>query len=77
MRYVIADTEFNRINYPTEIGRVTDAPPSYASVRPVITCCGNDEYGHEGYEVVCDNHTNTCDWCGTSYTAFGQMLSNI
>ena len=74
MRYYIADTEFNRQTCPEMIGRVVDDPPSYVSVRPVITCCGTG-YGHEGYEVVCDSHTNTCEWCGADYNSFGQLLA--
>lgn len=74
MRYYIADTEFNRQTCPEMIGRVVDDPPSYVSVRPVITCCGTG-YGHEGYEVVCDNFTNTCEWCGADYNFAGQKLA--
>ena len=74
MRYYIADTELNRQTCPEMIGRVVDNPPSYVSVRPVITCCGTG-YGHEGYEVVCDNFTNTCEWCGADYNSFGQKLA--
>jgi len=33
MNYLVVDSEFNRKNYPTLIGKVLDTPPAYAEVR--------------------------------------------
>ena len=33
MNYLVVDSEFNRTNYPSLVGKVLDSPPAYAQVR--------------------------------------------
>jgi len=67
MRYFVTYSAFNKHNYPDMVGQILTDPPSYLSVRPVITCCGSD--------LVCEHFTNTCDHCGADYNFAGQTLA--